>query len=165
MEDIAICMVGHLLISFPSGRLQGRTQKAFVGFIYFLSAPLDLIIYYLLSDQADCYACRRNLGIVHYGTGSPSPVDWLLMPTVALVCAAVLWTMFRRWRRASPLLQRSLGPALAGGGLLISVIAVQRIGVADRAADVGARRARVVLRGRARVLPDRSARRVDPQPA
>ena len=122
-------MVGHLLISFPSGRLQGRTQKAFVGFIYFLSAPLDLIIYYLLSDQADCYACRRNLGIVHYATGSPTPVDWLLMPTIALVCAVVLWTMFRRWRRASPPLRRSLGPALAGGGLLISAIAAQRIGV------------------------------------
>src|SRR4051794_416508 len=27
VEDIAICMVGHLLISFPSGRLQGRTQR------------------------------------------------------------------------------------------------------------------------------------------
>ena len=95
-------MVGHLLISFPSGRLQGRTQKAFVGFIYFLSAPLDLIIYYVLSDQAACYACRRNLGIVHYRAGAPTPVDWLLMPTVALVCAVVLWMMFRRWRRASP---------------------------------------------------------------
>ena len=129
VEDIAICMVGHLLISFPSGRLQGRTQKAFVGFIYFLSAPLDLIIYYLLSDQAACYACRRNLGIVHYATGSPTPVDWLLMPTVALVCAVVLWMMFRRWRRASPPLRRSLGPALAGGGLFISAIAAQRIGV------------------------------------
>jgi signal transduction histidine kinase len=129
LEDVVYGMAAHLLVAFPTGRLRGWRERALIGFVYTLTVPFDLAAYYFLSDIAACSACRHNIAVPRYHLGPLGTADLIIHPIVIVVCGIVLWSLLRRWKRASPALRRSLAPALLGGALFLVTIAVQRVGI------------------------------------
>ena len=126
VADVVYGVAVHLLVAFPTGRLSTRGGRALVWFVYSLTVPLNLILYYLFSGVSDCSTCRENGLIPRTSPGSESSVGLVIHPLVILICGVVLWLMYRRWQRASPALRRSLEPALLGGALFVATIAVER---------------------------------------
>ena len=122
-------VVAHLLVSFPSGRLRTRGQRVAVGVVYFLTGPFDLIVLVLDPERRlSCASCRYDTVLPRVAT-ELDPSERAFQPIVILGSLAILALLRRRWKRASPALQRSLAPALLGGGLLLVVLIAQRIGI------------------------------------
>lgn len=127
VADVVYGVAVHLLVAFPTGRLSTRAGRALVWFVYSLTVPLNLLIYFVLSSGSDCSTCRENGLIPRISPVSVSPVGLVFHLAVILVCGVVLWLMYRRWQRASPALRRSLEPALFGGALFIATLAIERL--------------------------------------
>ena len=47
VADVVYGVAVHLLVAFPTGRLSTRGGRALVWFVYSLTVPLNLILYYL----------------------------------------------------------------------------------------------------------------------
>jgi signal transduction histidine kinase len=129
VEDVVYGVVAHLLVSFPTGRLLTRGRRAVVALVYALTLPLDLVIYLVAAAPSGCGDCRSDIAIPRYGVPRRDLLDVAVQTTVLVVAGLLLWLMYRRWRDATPALQRTLGPALLGGALFVATIAAQRVGI------------------------------------
>ena len=130
VEGAVYGVVAHLLVSFPTGRLRTRGERAATAFWYFLTIPLDLFIFLLgNTGEVGCGSCRSNLAVPRVLDGEVDVGERGFQPIVIVACLLVLWLLHRRWARSSPALQRSLAPSLLGGALLLLVIIAQRIGL------------------------------------
>jgi signal transduction histidine kinase len=133
----------HLLLAFPSGRLETRSSKWIAGAAYvnFLGGQL---LFVLVTDPNERFGCEcpDNLLLVGDRPEAARIVIEIVQPAVGVVLAALtLATLFRRWRAASPPLRRAITPVLAFGSLTV-VLIVSAV-VAD---DLGARATAVDLR-------------------
>ena len=143
-DSLAIAVFVHLLLSFPDGRLEDRPARLTVVAGYVLAAGLPGAAILLGGDPAewDCAGCPENPIAIADSPGLAEALSsTVTVGVLALALAvAVIALMSRRWRRASSYQRRALGPPLAAGlailGLAIVWIAVQAIGVGDRAERV-----------------------------
>ena len=118
----------HLLVAFPTGRIETGPQWATVALAYLLSIPLDAFFLFL--------GARRDLvpGLPPNGlvivpvpeAATADPVDLGIQIVVLGLCVAVLAIVAARWRRAGPALRRAIWPALLGGALIVVALMVQR---------------------------------------
>ena len=143
-DSVAIAVFVHLLLSFPDGRLEDRPARLTVAAGYVLAAGLPVAAILLGGDPAeyDCAGCPENPVAIADRPGLAEALSsTVTVGVLALALAvAVIALMSRRWRRASSYQRRALGPPLAAGlailGLALVWIAVQAIGVGDRAERV-----------------------------
>jgi signal transduction histidine kinase len=131
----------HLLLAFPSGRLQSRFERRLVGFGYALTTVL-LVPVWLFADpqQLDCDDCPENVFLVHANESLVTTLTAILnVVGVAVVCA-VLVILVRRWRKATAAQRRFLVPVYSAGAavivLLVVTVALQAGGLDRAALDV-----------------------------
>jgi signal transduction histidine kinase len=116
----AIC--GHLLIAFPSGRLQTPAERWVVGSTYFAVSVLQLPS--LLFEEP---GTPKNLLIVHGNQPLSDALD-VMQLAVAVVILAVSWVLIiRRARAGGPAQRRALVPVLVTGGAAFAVFIVAKI--------------------------------------
>ncbi len=116
----AIC--GHLLIAFPSGRLETRAERWVVGCTYFTVTVLQLPS--LLFEEP---GTPKNLLIVHGDQPLSDALDAMQLG-VAVVILAVSWVLIiRRARAGGPAQRRALVPVLVTGGAAFAVFLVSKI--------------------------------------
>ena len=127
----------HLLVSFPSGRLRTRTQRALVGVAYFITTVMQVAwILFADPEKEGCEGCPENAAMIgHAGVGEAiSTVQGLI--AIPLIAATVV-VLYRRWRHSPSSERRALTPVLATGGLafvfLLSQVTVGQIGISDEA--------------------------------
>jgi len=117
----ATAMIGHIVITFPSGRIRAWTEGAVVITNYANSIVLTLASWLFLDLQAlGCSVCPRNVLVIR---DDPAMVDgigrlatWLGLATSLLLIGIVTY----RWARASGAGRRIYGPVL-WVGVIISV--------------------------------------------
>jgi signal transduction histidine kinase len=131
---VYLAVLGHLIVTYPSGRFETLPQKAVVTCGYLCTVPMALAARWLLPEGGVCGHCPFNQ-LVGSGTPDrPTGSDRALVVLVLLTTTAVLGVMAQRWHAATPARRRSLAPALAGATAILTVLLAQRIAVGFGAA-------------------------------
>jgi hypothetical protein len=117
----------HLLVTFPTGRLDTRPQRATVALAYVLSTPLDAFFLLLGAPRDPVPGLPPNgLVIVSGPDTGVDPVDLTVQVIVLGLRTAGLAIVATRWRRAGRRERRAIGPALLGGALVVVALMIQR---------------------------------------
>ena len=123
-----LAVLGHLVVTYPSGRVESRAQLIVVTASYLCTAPLAFLARWVLPDGGVCPTCRFNL-VVGGESGTPNTTDRILLVVVAITATAALALVVARWRAATPASRRAVEPALLGAMAILAVLVVQRLGV------------------------------------
>jgi signal transduction histidine kinase len=128
----------HLLLAFPSGRLQSRLEQRIVAAAYLLTTVAVLPLWFFADpDELDCDGCPDNLLLVEPNETLVTTVGGILNIVGALLIAAVLVILVRRWRRASPSQRRFLVPVYSAG-VALSVLLIGTVTLQAGGLDAGA---------------------------
>jgi signal transduction histidine kinase len=122
---VATVVFAHLVLAFPSGRLTDRGDRILITAAYgvLIVSRVGLALVWD-PERADCFPrCQVNPFVMW-----PSDqLAWLFGPGVAalvpLLAIGVIAGLWRRWRRASPALRRTLLP--------VAVVAPLELGAAS----------------------------------
>jgi signal transduction histidine kinase len=119
---IAFALVAHLLLAFPSGRLETRPQRALALLAYVDVTVLQFAAFVVTdptSPATGCPDCPANPILI---TGSASLAGLVIglqvLGSLVLLAGLVL-VLVRRWRSANTGQRRSLGPVLTVGALAL----------------------------------------------
>jgi signal transduction histidine kinase len=130
-SNLFVATAIHLLLAFPSGRLETQFDRVLVGIGYFATTVL-WIPFLLFTSPADmgCPACPENLLLIDADARfSDAYLDGLGVLGIA-VMVAVLTRLVQRWRNASAPLRRAVTPVfLAGGALMVALAALLGVGL------------------------------------
>ena len=126
---------GHLLLSFPTGRLPTRARRRLVAASYVL-IPLAPVPALLVSDADevinDCLGeCPRNVLLISDEPGlSDAALAYGSLVTLVL-CLVAVGMLVRQWRAAGAPERRSLVPLFSAGGLMLALIAAYAVTQVD----------------------------------
>jgi signal transduction histidine kinase len=134
---IPFAVLIHLLVTFPSGRLETRTQRALVGVAYFITTVMQAAwVLFADPEREGCEGCPDNaarIGDAGIGEAISTAQGLIAIPLIA----ATVVMVYRRWRRTSPGERQVLTPVLSTGGLafvfLLTQLTISAIGVSDAA--------------------------------
>ena len=129
VDSLYLAVLGHLIVTYPSGRLVTVSQRVVVVAGYLCTIPLSFVGHWLLPSARACRDCPHNLLIADGVSTEPTGGDQVLYALVVGVTAAALVVMVRRWRAATPAGRRSFAPALGGAAAILIVLAVHRLSV------------------------------------
>jgi signal transduction histidine kinase len=138
---IFFAVVIHLLLAFPTGRLQSALERRIVVAAYLLTTVAVMPLW-LFADPAewDCPECPDNVILVDANETLVSVIGTILNAAAVVLVGAVLIILLRRWRRATPSQRRLLVPVYSAGvaviTLLIVSVALQAGGLNRDALDV-----------------------------
>jgi signal transduction histidine kinase len=117
LDGIFPAVVGHLLMAFPTGRLESRAERIAVGAAYFAVTVLQIPA--LLFEDDD-----RNLLVVEPDQGLSDALDAAQFLVALVIIAVSAGLLVRRWRAAPAAQRRTLAPVLWTGGTAIAVFVV-----------------------------------------
>jgi signal transduction histidine kinase len=123
LENMYVGAAVHLLLAYPSGRLEGWIDRALVACAY-AAVTLGFVPVALSVSSAayGCTGCPENIFLI---AEDPSfGYSWLdgLSVIGVVVPTAVVARLIQRWRRASRPLRRTVTPVfLAGGALMVTL--------------------------------------------
>jgi signal transduction histidine kinase len=131
----------HLLLAFPSGTLQSRTERVIVGGAYALTTVFNVPLWLFADPQSlDCDDCPENVFLLHDSETVVTVIATVLNLAGAVLIAAMIVVLIRRWRRATRPQRRFLVPvysaSVALALLLIANVVLETGGLDSTATDV-----------------------------
>jgi signal transduction histidine kinase len=131
----------HLLLAFPSGTLQSRTERLIVGGAYALTTVCNVPLWLFADPQSlDGDDCPDNVILIHDSETVVTVTATVLNLVGAGLIAAMVVLLVRRWRRATPPQRRFLVPvysaSVALALLLIATIVLEAGGLDNTTTDV-----------------------------
>ncbi len=134
-EVLIYAVLIHLLLSFPSGRLETRLDRLLVTIAYVNTTVLQLGVF-LFTDPSKGQPSNPLL-IEHSEAGKVLEAAQLDI-SIALL-GAVVAVLYRRWRSGTPGRARVFAPIVAVGGLtfllLMAALVVEQAGLSSDIAD------------------------------
>jgi signal transduction histidine kinase len=127
LGNLFVACAIHLLLAFPSGRLENARDRAGVIFTYAVAA-LGFLPAMLFSDPKateHCADCPENLLLIeaHHGFVE-TYLDLLSILSIGIL-SWVTVRLIARWRAAGPPMRRVITPVfLAGGTLMVALAAL-----------------------------------------
>ncbi|WP_051325124.1 sensor histidine kinase [Candidatus Solirubrobacter pratensis] len=124
-DSLILGPLAHLVLAFPSGRLEGRAARIGVGLIY--AAGVLQIPVIMVSDDQSCATCPRNLLLLVRSdvlAGVFGTLQALLLLAGVIVAVTVL---VRRRLRASRVRRRGLEPVVGLGAVILVLAIVQAV--------------------------------------
>jgi signal transduction histidine kinase len=113
--SLPITILVHMVLSFPSGRLEGRLSKWIVGIGYFITV-VYLPIPHLFLDTSNLdvcdFNCPPNPVLVESNLSLAETLFDIASVIGVVALSATLWLAVTRWRHADHETRRSLGPTL-----------------------------------------------------
>ena len=123
----------HLLLAFPTGRLQSRAERWVVGAAYLLTTVCAVPLWLFADPQTlDCADCPDNVLLIHDSETLVTVAATALNLVGAALLAAMLVILIRRWRRATPSQRRFLVPVYSASvavAILLIVTVLLQTGV------------------------------------
>jgi signal transduction histidine kinase len=136
-SNLFVATAIHLLLAFPSGRLETKLDRVVVGIAYVATTVLWLP-FMLFTSPTDfgCPDCPENLLLIDADAGFIDAHLDALGVIGILVTLGVLARLVQRWRDASAPLRRAVTPVfLAGGALMLALAALLGVGLFERFGD------------------------------
>ncbi|HZC14678.1 MAG TPA: histidine kinase [Thermoleophilaceae bacterium] len=102
LNALPFAILIHLLFAFPSGRLQGRWDRVFVGLGYFVTTvmPPIGILFFDPAVSEDCSECPANPLQIWNNEDVFNALVAIQSTLGAVVLGALVWHLWRRRRRA-----------------------------------------------------------------
>ena len=133
--SLFFAVIMHLLIAFPSGRLQSRLERRIVVAAYLLTTVVVAPLWLFADAEAlDCESCPENVLLVDPNESLVTTVTSVLNIGGIVLIGAVLVILVRRWRRASAGQRRLLVPVYSAGAAVI-VLLIVTVGLQASGAD------------------------------
>jgi signal transduction histidine kinase len=134
-ELLIYALLVHLLLSFPSGRLDSRLDRVLVAIAYFNSTVVQLAAFLLNDPQQGCVQCPANPLLIDHADTAAGVLSAVQLDIAIAVLGAVVASLYRRWRDSSDSQRRSFAPVLAVGGLtfvlLMASLIVEQAGLSS----------------------------------
>ena len=126
---------GHVLLSFPTGRLPTRARRRVVAASYVL-IPLAPVPALLVSDAddviTDCRGgCPRNVLLIERDAGLGDAALALGSALTLGLCLVAVGMLARQWRAAAAPERRSLVPLFVSGAVTLALVAVFAVSQVD----------------------------------
>jgi signal transduction histidine kinase len=118
-------VLAHALLSFPSGRLATRRQRALVsaGYILVPLAPVPGLLFSDSDDLVDCEGtCPRNPLLVSRDESLGETLFAAGSAVLMTLCLLVVWMLVARWRAAGPSERRGLAPLFGAGAVALLLV-------------------------------------------
>lgn len=124
-EVLIYALLIHLLLSFPSGRLESQVDRLLVGVAYFNTTVVQLAAF-LITDpaKAGCPNCPANPLLINHSHAAAVINTGQVDIAVALL-GAVVAILYRRWRESTQ--RRGFAPVLAVGSLTFVLLMTEGI--------------------------------------
>jgi PAS domain S-box-containing protein len=125
VSAIAAGFLVHLLLAYPSGRLESRWERGVVATGYGLVVLGNLP--FLLLDPTPikgCDDCPTSVVLVSENDTAGSFFTGLVQTLAVVFLLAVVATLFGRWSRSSPAARRGLTPVLLAGAITLVLFAI-----------------------------------------
>ena len=122
---------GHLLLAFPTGRLESRFHRLLVLVIWFdLIVPAFALLLVGGTDRTCTGDCPDST--ITVWQSDPAARVILAFASIAAlsIVVVVLFALAQRWRHASPTLRRALGPVYATSAITLLLLLVA-LGVSE----------------------------------
>src|SRR5581483_2572061 len=123
LGSLFLVVFAHLLLAYPSGRLETRFQRALIAVVYPLALSVGLVP--ALFERRPDSGCKRCPDSAFLIAESKTFVDvWNGVTTAVgvLVFVGIGVTLFRRWRRATPAARLQLAPVYFGGAITVVLL-------------------------------------------
>jgi signal transduction histidine kinase len=122
---------GHVLLSFPTGRLPTRARRRLVAASYVL-IPLAPVPALLVSDAddviTDCVGgCPRNVFLIERDEGLGEAALAFGSAVTLGLCLVAVGMLVRQWRSAAAPERRSLVPLFVSGGVTLGFVAAYAV--------------------------------------
>jgi signal transduction histidine kinase len=125
LGSVFFAVAVHLLLAFPSGRLQSRTERWIVGSTYALTTVAVFPLWFFADPQSlDCNDCPDNVLLVHDNETLVTVIGTILNLVGAALVAAMVVVLVRRWLGATPSQRRFLVPVYSAGVAVAIVLIV-----------------------------------------
>jgi signal transduction histidine kinase len=126
---------GHVLLSFPTGRLATRARRRVVAASYLL-IPLAPVPALLVSDAddviTDCRGgCPRNVLLIGRDEDLGDAALALGSALTLGLCLVAVGMLVRQWRAAAAPERRSLVPLFVSGGVTLALVAAYAVSQFD----------------------------------
>jgi signal transduction histidine kinase len=123
VSPVAAAVIGHLVLSFPEGRLHSPLECVVVAGAYVVTIPLQVVMLMFMGfEHVTGCPCPSNLLFVRDEMAVHSTImttQRLLGIALAVAAGAIV---VRRWQHASAPLRRALAPILLTGGVTILLL-------------------------------------------
>jgi signal transduction histidine kinase len=120
LDSLFPAIAAHLLLAFPTGRLEGRAARWTVAGGYVVATVLQLPSLLFEAEEPDDL---HSFLVAHPNQSLSDRLDALQYLGGVVFAFAALVIVIRRWRAASPPQQRVLAPVLwTGGGALFAFV-------------------------------------------
>jgi PAS domain S-box-containing protein len=124
LSALALGFLAHLLLAFPSGRLETGRQRALAAWAYFLAIAANPLILLFSDPRESCAKCPRNVLLVHHDQGLANALDVATAILAVLLVSGIVAVLVQRWRTASAAYRRAVAPVLIAGGVMLGALAV-----------------------------------------
>jgi signal transduction histidine kinase len=125
LSNLFVAVAIHLILAFPSGRLESRLDRFLVADSY-LVTTVGYLPFALFLDPAaaGCPECPENLFLVTENLGFAEAWGNGLSILGIILLPVVLVRLIVRWRGASPTLRRIIAPLYVAGGALMAMLTI-----------------------------------------
>jgi signal transduction histidine kinase len=128
--DLWIATTVHVLLSFPSGRLRDRWDRALVAFFYLVVGSSVLAMLTWETHRPCDPICIRNLFVVWPSDDLHRFISQSAVVILVGASPILLILMWRHWRAATPIRRQALLPVMLP--LPISIVSYSLEFIADR---------------------------------
>jgi len=120
----------HMLVAFPSGRLEGRAQHWLIAAAYFDTTVVQAaaVLFLATGTPDNCPGCPSNPLLISDQPGAADAIAGLqaLIGIVGVTGVAIV--LVRRWRAATPGYRQALTPVLGAGVLTATLLVISLLG-------------------------------------
>jgi signal transduction histidine kinase len=130
-SPLAYAVLLHMLVAFPSGRLQTRWERFLVGLAYFdttLVTALGVLFHQTSADTDFCEGCPSNPILISDQQGFADAMFGLQAALGVFGLTAIAVLLVRRWLRASPAYRTAVAPVLVAGAVTLLLHGLSLLG-------------------------------------
>ena len=122
--NLFIAVVAHLLVAFPTGRLETRAERRLVGALYGAIAVLGMAPVLFKRNCGCTHPEPRNVFLIANHPGIATAVEAIAAIVLIVAAVGIAVLLVRRWRAASAPQRRVIAPVLWTGAALVAALAL-----------------------------------------
>ena len=124
LSSLYAAVFAHMVLAFPSGRLESRRLRRVMGFAYAISivGPVPVMLF-SAKPHDDCQGCPESAILIEDDPTLYRIFDVLTSALAVALVGYVLYVLLQRWQRATPPQRRALAPVLWSGVVLLTLLA------------------------------------------
>lgn len=122
-NHLVAVVLGHLLMIYPSGRFETKSELGLVLLGYFDALVLALLAVLLLDTQSHCSTCPQNPLSISASADAFNAVSVFRLVLDGVLTTGLAVAMTRRWYGAVPSQRAIMAPIVAAGAVAFGVFA------------------------------------------